>query len=68
MLNLPNASYDMAGMYVCVIEASDLPELQRNNSVLVTVIGKWLEKCVCVCVCVSGRGCGGGIYSLPFIF
>ncbi|XP_036416805.1 melanoma cell adhesion molecule b isoform X2 [Colossoma macropomum] len=40
VLNLQNASYDMAGMYVCVIEAPDLPELRRNNSVLVTVIGK----------------------------
>ncbi|KAL7831771.1 hypothetical protein AOLI_G00293190 [Acnodon oligacanthus] len=40
VLNLHNASYDTAGMYVCVIEASDLPELHRNNSVLITVIGK----------------------------
>ncbi|KAL6471054.1 hypothetical protein MHYP_G00197040 [Metynnis hypsauchen] len=40
VLNLRNASYDMAGMYVCVIEASDLPELRRNNSVLITVMGK----------------------------
>ncbi|XP_017574132.2 melanoma cell adhesion molecule b isoform X1 [Pygocentrus nattereri] len=40
MLNLHNASYDMAGKYVCVIEASDLPELRRNNSVLITVKGK----------------------------
>ncbi|KAI4904538.1 hypothetical protein NFI96_008306 [Prochilodus magdalenae] len=40
ILELHKVSSDMTGMYVCEVKASDLPGLQRDNSVFITVMVK----------------------------
>ncbi|XP_076832640.1 melanoma cell adhesion molecule b [Brachyhypopomus gauderio] len=39
-LNLHNLSYDMSGSYGCEVYVPSLPELKRQNSVLIIVTGK----------------------------